>query len=208
MKRIFFSVSIIWLCCFIFMTGCNSDIEKRKVVWISEDYNCENEDAYTKLAAISLVSKTPKELEILRTEHINIFEGLTWQLQQHQEEKEKKFHVALSYFNYDSDAEKEIIVNNELINKINNEYNMQLNINDWFYLDYGVLNQYYYYMFTAEEIHALADYGIMCGYVGSGEGNMDEIDYETTEGITTYFELFGDGIIQYKKGMEISNPWG
>jgi hypothetical protein len=53
-------------------------------------------------------------------------------------------------------------------------------------------DKYYYYLLTAEQIIALADSGAGCYYVGSGEGDYKNINWDTVEGINEYCELLGD----------------
>ena len=59
-------------------------------------------------------------------------------------------------------------------------------------------------MFTADEILDLADFGMECGYIGSGEGKIEDVNFNTPEGISAFCELYGDGgVIQYKKGQKL-----
>lgn len=63
----------------------------------------------------------------------------------------------------------------------------------------------YYNSFTSEEIHALANAGARCMYVGSGKGDVTSMSWNTSEGIDTYCELNGDMYIG--SGEEIQeNP--
>lgn len=68
----------------------------------------------------------------------------------------------------------------------------------------------YYFPLTAEQIHAFAEYGAMCLYIGSGVGDPKDINWETAEGIKTYCEIWGDmytfgntpgsGILEHPEG--------
>lgn len=49
----------------------------------------------------------------------------------------------------------------------------------------------YFCTLTAEQIYALAEAGAICGYVGSGESNVD-VDWTTRAGIDAFCELYGD----------------
>ena len=202
------------LTCFIMIgvmiacSACNEE-QKRNVVWISDEFDVDDKELYSKIAVVSLVTITPKELRKSFDEikqHENILDGLFWKLKKYSNDKDEKYHVAIQYLNYL--GEIETIVTPEYIEKVNEEYGLKLNIDDWICFEEGIMdNKYYYYTFTADEIYALSDSGIWCYYVGSGEGNMEDIDYNTPEGIETYFELYGDGIVQYKKGMEVHSMW-
>ena len=50
----------------------------------------------------------------------------------------------------------------------------------------------YYYCLTAEQIIALAENGTWCLYVGSGQGDHKDVNWDTKDGINTYCELNGD----------------
>lgn len=50
----------------------------------------------------------------------------------------------------------------------------------------------YYYRLTTEQIIALAENGIRCSYVGSGQGDYKDMNWDTRDGINTYCELNGD----------------
>lgn len=60
----------------------------------------------------------------------------------------------------------------------------------------------YYYLLTAEQIIALADSGAKCYYVGSGEGNYKNMNWDTIEGINAYCELHGDMYIASDNNIE------
>ena len=205
------------ICCIVIgvmivCTACNKE-QKRNVVWISEEFDVVDKELYPKIAVVSLVTITPEELQRSNEDvrqYGNILDGLVWKLKRYSEDKDKKYHVAIEYENYDTDTVTftETFVTAEYIEKVNEKYGLNLNIDDWICFEEEIMdNKYYYYTFTAEEIFALSDSGICCYYIGSGEGNMEDIDYNTPEGIETYFELYGDGIVQYKKGMEVHSMW-
>ncbi len=57
----------------------------------------------------------------------------------------------------------------------------------------------------AEQIIALAYNGAECSYVGSGEGNYTDMNWDTSKGIDAYCELNGDMYVFGTVGVE-SNP--
>ena len=63
----------------------------------------------------------------------------------------------------------------------------------------------YYYIFTADEIYAMAEAGIFCYYVGSGEGSREDANWDTPEGINVWCELLGDSYLLDVDGIQ-SNP--
>ena len=89
------------------------------------------------------------------------------------------------------------------LDEINEKYNRDFQLDEWVQIQ-DVLTYYYYYVFTADEILDLADFGVDCKYIGSGEGDIEDVDYKTPEGKATFCELYGDGgLIQYKKGQKL-----
>lgn len=50
----------------------------------------------------------------------------------------------------------------------------------------------YFALLTKEQILALAENGVKLSYVGSGTGNLEDMNWTTSEGINTYCELNGD----------------
>lgn len=60
----------------------------------------------------------------------------------------------------------------------------------------------YYHLLTAEQIVAIADGGAKCCYVGSGEGDHKNINWDTVEGINVYCELYGDMYIAGDNNVE------
>ena len=55
----------------------------------------------------------------------------------------------------------------------------------------GTTNRYFA-LLTKEQIFALAENGVKLSYVGSGTGNLEDMNWTTSEGINTYCELNGD----------------
>ena len=57
----------------------------------------------------------------------------------------------------------------------------------------GVVNSNYYYAaLNADQINSLAVNGARVKYVGSGEGDVKRINWNTPEGINEFCELMGD----------------
>lgn len=85
----------------------------------------------------------------------------------------------------------------DVVFEINNsaENNIYLNMDYWMCLDNSQRIGCYYYVFTAKEIEVLTEYEIYCHYVGSGEGSLENANWDTTEGILEYCELYGDGYV-------------
>ncbi len=50
----------------------------------------------------------------------------------------------------------------------------------------------YYVYVTEVEINKLTSYGLKCHYIGSGLGDIKDMNWETEEGINTYCEIWGD----------------
>ena len=55
----------------------------------------------------------------------------------------------------------------------------------------GTTNRYFA-LLTKEQFVALAENGVKLSYVGSGTGNLEDMNWTTSEGINTYCELNGD----------------
>ena len=53
----------------------------------------------------------------------------------------------------------------------------------------------YFSRLTAGQIISLAENGARLSYVGSGKGNVDNIEFDTPEGIGSYVELNGDNYV-------------
>lgn len=127
----------------------------------------------------------------------HIGSALVWNMEKQKNNSEKKFHVIIS-----NDLQGDI--SEDIIKQVNEEYNLQLNMNEWVKIQ-GVfdINHLYYYKLTCKEIKALASKGLWCGYVGSGEGDIDDVNLNTDEGIDVLCELYGDQYIRYQEGMTI-----
>ena len=83
----------------------------------------------------------------------------------------------------------------QVLSLANKSLNMMINIADAVTInisgDFDTADSYYYHL-TAEQIIALAENGILCLYVGSGQGDYKDMNWDTSEGINTYCELNGD----------------
>lgn len=60
----------------------------------------------------------------------------------------------------------------------------------------------YFFRLTAEQIVALAESGTWCLYVGSGQGDHKDVNWDTRDGINTYCELEGDMYVLAGDGIE------
>lgn len=186
--------------------GCRKKSEETKATTWSCNVESTDETLYKKIVGLRLnqiPQKLQKKAEDMEGKYLNIADALAWELKRHSDDKDRKYHVILEYndFIYQN-PEQTGEIPPEVMEMINEKYDRDFKIEDW-----SVVMQYmfvtYYYTFTADEIYDLADFGIACYYVGSGEGDIKDVNFETEEGIETFFELYGDGHIQYKKGMKI-----
>lgn len=64
----------------------------------------------------------------------------------------------------------------------------------------------FYYVFTAEQIRELAEAGFDCCYVGSGEGDMPEINWEDAAYIEAFCERYGDSYTAFDGDAPEKNP--
>lgn len=107
-----------------------------------------------------------------------------------------RFRVILQFYNIDIE---------QTIKSINSETDVSLDIDEIrlinvkeVYSEYRSEQTYtrekteYYCELTADQIFELAKNGVNCLYVGSGEGNYKDANWDTPEGINTYCELDGD----------------
>ena len=77
----------------------------------------------------------------------------------------------------------------QVLNDANNSVNMTINIAEASCVSISgeiSTTDKYYYLLTAEQIIALADSGEKCYYVGSGEGDYKNMNWDTVEGINAY----------------------
>lgn len=173
--------------------------------WVHEQINSTDEELYVGLVGLrndivipQKICRTYEDME----KYAYILDALTWQMKKYSDDKNKKYHVLIQYFDVNEDPDHDGSIPKEIVDNINEKYNTSFNLEDWIKVD-TMMGFQYYYLFTAEEIFALANSEIYCRYVGSGEGDIADVNFDTEEGIATFFELYGDGIIQYKDGMKI-----
>lgn len=176
-----------------------SIIEVDGLYYIEADYNSLDvmnnaEDRRTLLYENIL---TPRQTEIVkpidikyRKEGYNEFvrPGLSQVMDAHKNENDYLYHVAL-YSIYEIDLD-------EILFDINNtQSDVYLNKDYWTLVENPYYDDTYYYIFTADEILALSEYKITLAYVGSGNCDMEKANWDTTEGILEYCELYGDGYV-------------
>lgn len=198
MKKIIFMI----VAMMILLCGCankEADIKDKPEVLNTEIVNSDNEELYDCVSTLGGWHDKMNRLWNVRTFEYpeydyHIGASLVWQLEKNYENSDFLYHVVVH-----NDTNEEIP--EDLIEQIKEENNLDININDWVVL-HGWLNvesiHYYYYMFTAEEINALAQNGLWCKYVGSGKGNVKEVNFDTDEGIDVFCELYGDQFSQGK----------
>ena len=186
--------------------GCMKKSEGTVVVtrW-SDEFEAVDEELYTHIVGLRL-NQIPEKLkrspEDIEGRYRCIGDALAWEMKRHSDDKDRKYHVILEYEDIYKNSDHNGELPQEVMDMINEKYNRDFKLSDWSMVMLGVFISYYY-TFTADEIFDLADFGIYCYYVGSGEGDIDDVDFETEEGIETFFELYGDAHIRYKKGMNI-----
>ena len=183
----------------ILLCGCaNKDVIEKPQILSTEIINSDNEELYDCVLALDgwhdkMNSLWAKNNIDCPEYDYHIGSALVWQLEKNRENSDKLYHVIVH-------TDTSEAISEDLIEQIKKENNIDLNINDWVIL-HGWLNaesnHYYYYMFTAKEIKALAQNGLWCKYVGSGIGDADAINMDTDEGIDVFCELYGD---QYSQG--------
>lgn len=67
---------------------------------------------------------------------------------------------------------------------------------------------YFYYIFTAEQIKELAEAGFGCSYVGSGGGELPDIDWKNKEYVEAFCEKYGDSITAvYDDAVSFESYW-
>ncbi len=121
--------------------------------------------------------------------------SLVYQIERYKDDPNRTYHTFFCTI-------PATVFTKDFIDSINDKYELDLDMDEWEALcgdwEDGPENKYYYTL-TAKEILALADSGVICYYVGSGEGNREDVEFDTLEGIYTFCELYGDQYIQYKK---------
>lgn len=191
------------------LCGCNKQKEDEELdIYWKIDCDSTDERLYKTLVRQKKTT-IPIELGINREkEGMEKYDGvytiLTRVMLSNIDDEDKEYHVLLRYWGMNDITNRtDGLMTQDIVDSINEQYNRDFQLDNWVQIK-DVQSYYYYYVFTADEILDLADFGIECRYVGSGEGNIEEVDYKTPEGIATYCELHGDGgVIQYKKGQKI-----
>lgn len=93
----------------------------------------------------------------------------------------------------------------QVLSLANESLNMTINADDAVTVnisgDFDTADRYYYCL-TAEQIIALAENGTWCLYVGSGQGDYEDMNWDTKDGINTYCELNGDMYVLACDGIE------
>lgn len=93
----------------------------------------------------------------------------------------------------------------QVLNNANKSLNVTINTTDAISVNisgaFDTDNGYYYFL-TAEQIFALAENGARCFYVGSGQGDYEDINWDTKDGINTFCELNGDMYILAGESIE------
>ena len=189
--------------------GCNKEKEEENLdVYWKFDCNSTDERLYKTLVC-QKDTATPMELGINREkEGMEKYDGiyiiLTRVMRRNADDEDKEYHVLLRYWGMNDITNRpDGLMTQDIVDKINEQYNREFQLDEWVQIK-NSQSYYYYYVFTADEIFDLADFGIECMYVGSGEGDIEDVNYKTPEGIATYCELHGDGgVIQYKKGQKL-----
>lgn len=189
------------------MCGCNQ--EKEEELDVKWKVDCESKDERLYETVIGLSKPyIPMQLGVDKTkEGMEKYNGvgdiLTRVMLKNIDDIDKEYHVLLWYWGMNDITKRpDGLMTQDIVDRINEQYNRNFQLNEWVQIQDG-LNYYYYYVFTADEILDLADYGIKCKYVGSGEGNIEDVDYKTPKGIAIFCELHGDGVIRYKKGQKL-----
>ena len=92
------------------------------------------------------------------------------------------------------------------LSRANESLNMAINADDAVTVNisgeiYTAADEYFYRL-TTEQIVALAESGTQCFYVGSGQGDHKDVNWDTKEGINAYCELNGDMYVLAGDGIE------
>lgn len=187
------------------ISGCMKKEEAVEETRWSCEVETTDETLYSHIVGLRLnqiPGKLKKSTEDNEGKYRCIGDALAWELKRHSDDKDRKYHVILEYEDIYKNSDHNGELPQEVLDMINEKYDRDFKVENWSVVMQRMLVSYYY-TFTADEIFDLADFGIYCYYVGSGEGDIKDVNFETEEGIETFFELYGDGHIQYKKGMNI-----
>lgn len=191
------------------ITGCTQKKETTQetqnqslyeIYWVNED-DIQNEELYE--AAILLDYDSSYNVLFQKREQeypeyaMEIGSALVYQIERYKDEPDRTFHTMFYTI-------PETTLTEAFVEGVNEKYNLDLNIDEW----EGMKEDWetspdgkYYCKLTAKEITALADSGIICKYIGSGEGDKNAVEFETVGGIYIFCELYGDQYIHYKEGM-------
>lgn len=184
------------------LIACKSKEEKIEypTTWMSEDIDNSNEELYEQV--VGLENRRHPNFNVIGTKYetINFGTGLTWMVMNHEDEPDRKYHVIVNYLFMD-DNDVDSTITQEYLDEINKKRNTDFKVDEWVKMTTACGFPYeYYYIFTADELFALANgTKLICKYVGSGEGNVEDIDYKTHEGMELHWEIYGDEAVQYKK---------
>ena len=93
----------------------------------------------------------------------------------------------------------------QTLSRANENLNMTINPDDAVTVnisgDFDTADRYYYRL-TAEQIVALAESGAWCLYIGSGQGDHKDVNWDTRDGIDAFCELEGDMLVWAGDGIE------
>lgn len=168
--------------------------DKPEILW-SETVNCDNKALYDNVCGCNNWGDKGSVLWEIRNSRFpeydyHIGSALVWQIEKNAENNEVFYHVVIQNDMLDE-------ISKDVIDRINVENNLNLNIDKWVVLHgWQESDILYYYIFTEEEIKALAANGLWCKYVGNGDGYFENIDFGTDEGIDVFCELYGDQYFQ------------
>lgn len=191
-------ISCIWV-----MFGCKQKEKKEEFEYYIVDVESSNDKLYDRLVSTYYEEDAyKKEINNHRPYgyKYTYVSTLALKMELNKDNPDMLYHIVV--FNWKQDE----INTRDIVDQINAEKGMNLNMDDWFQFcdDEGFWHDIkYYYIFTVEEVNALAEAGLTCYYVGSGEGSEEEANWDTPEGLDIYCELYGDDYVQYREGMTV-----
>lgn len=191
--------------------GCNKEKEKEEeldVIW-KIDCNSTDERLYETLVRQKKQIYSFSSFDAIKQKegmekYDGVYSVLTYMMVNNIDDEDKQYHVLLWYWGMNDITNRaDGLMTQDIVDEINEKYNRDFQLDEWVQIQ-EALTYYYYGVFTADEILDLADFGIKCHYVGSGEGNIEDVNFNTPEGMLEFCELYGDiGVIQYKKGQKL-----
>ena len=196
---------------FMFVCGCAQkevkDVNEENYAIFHGD--TENDELYKDIVFLNPNNTSNKlgsdRLDEFGEYNLRIGSALVWQIERNKQDVEKKYPVCIDIFEIELNSNvtgRQLLL--EISNEISEENDVEINTNEWIELSSDNCPSYIYHgMLTAEEIILLADKGVICKYIGSGKGDIDDVDINTDDGIDTFYELYGDQFIAYKKNMKI-----